>query len=337
MNDDIGISSVRAEGPTAAMISAVARAKVLLGSDQPERAMDLLGVAAKQGDPEALEMLAEMALNGKVVVRDLALSRNLYARAMQAGSASAATAYRAFVANGTGGPADWREALRLLDEAAPNDPQAEEDRVIIAEMELGPDGGPCGMFENESLSRFPDIRLFPRLFSQMECDFLIHRSRPLLHPSVVVDPRTGEQIPNPVRTSHSSFYPLLAESPGVHALCRRLAAASGTLVEQGEPLQVLRYSPGQEYRPHFDAIANETNQRVMTFLVYLNDDYEGGETEFLATGLKIKGRTGDGLLFRNADACGIPDSQSRHAGLPVLKGEKYLASRWIRERPILSS
>jgi prolyl 4-hydroxylase len=126
----------------------------------------------------------------------------------------------------------------------------------------------------------------------------------------------------------------MAESPAVHALNRRLAAASDTRVEQGEPLQVLRYSPGQEYRPHLDAIADVDNQRILTFLVYLNDDYVGGETEFLATGLKVKGAKGDGLLFRNADTAARPDPRAKHAGLPVDSGEKYLASRWIRERPI---
>ena len=111
-----------------------------------------------------------------------------------------------------------------------------------------------------------------------------------------------------------------------------IALATEQYRNQGEPLQVLRYRPGQEYRPHFDAIANDDNQRVMTFLVYLNDDYEGGETEFLSTGLKVRGRKGDGLLFRNADISGAPDPSSQHAGLPVTAGEKYLASRWIRER-----
>ena len=104
-------------------------------------------------------------------------------------------------------------------------------------------------------------------------------------------------------------FPLVFESPAIHALCRRLAAASETHVKQGEPLQVLRYRPGQEYRPHFDAIGDEDNQRVLTFLVYLNEDYEGGETEFIATGFKVKGKKGDGLLFRNADAVGRARSQ----------------------------
>ena len=161
---------------------------------------------------------------------------------------------------------------------------------------------------------------------------MIERSGPGLRASLVVDPRTGQQVPNPVRTSDAVGYPLVSESPAIHALCRRLAEASNTHVKQGEPLQVLRYRPGQEYRPHFDAIANDDNQRVMTFLVYLNDDYEGGETEFLSTGLKVRGRKGDGLLFRNAELSGAPDPNSQHAGLPVTAGEKYLASRWIRER-----
>ena len=301
-----------------------------------KEAMDLLGPAARGGDAGALELLAELALAGEIVERDLPLSRNLYARAAQAGSASAAATYRAFVANGTGGLRDWPLALRLLDEAAPRDPDAARELAVIKSMPLNSDGEPMGQLASDQVSSSPDVRLFPKLFTPEECDFLVERSQPLLRPSVVVDSQTGEQLSNPVRTSDSVAFPLMAESPAIHALCRRLAAASSTDVEHGEPIQVLRYASGQEYRPHFDAIEGEPNQRVLTFLVYLNDDFEGGETEFLATGLKIKGAKGDGLLFRNADAFGAPDPASRHAGLPVVTGEKYLASRWIRRRPMIA-
>ena len=68
-------------------------------------------------------------------------------------------------------------------------------------------------------------------------------------------------------------------------------------------------------------------------LVYLNDDYAGGETLFLKNGLKVRGRTGDAILFRNAADDGTPDPTALHAGLPVNSGEKYLASRWIRQKP----
>lgn len=309
-----------------------ADAEALFNAGRLQQGMDLLGGAARQGDAGALEMLAGMALAGNIVNRDLPLARDLFGRAAQAGSSSAAAIYRAFVANGTGAPADWREAMRLLHQAAGVDREARRDLEIITRMTVGPDGESRGPYPSEQLSTSPDARLFPGLFTPEECDFLIERSRPSLFPSLVVDPRTGEHVPNPVRTSHAAMYPLVAESPAIHALCRRLAEASGTHVKQGEPLQVLRYSPGQEYRPHFDAIAGEPNQRVLTFLVYLNEDFEGGETEFLSTGLKVKGRKGDGLLFRNADASGHPDPASKHAGLPVSGGEKYLASRWIRAR-----
>ena len=314
------------------MANVVDQAQALFGSGQHRQGMDLLSQAARSGDADAIELLASLALSGQIVNRDLPLSRNLFGRAAQAGSSTAAATYRAFVASGTGGPADWSAAMTLLDQAAHSDAKAAREKQVIEAMELQEDGTPRGPCPSEQLSTSPDARLFPGLFSHDECDWLIERSAPSLHPSLVVDPHTGQQVPNPVRTSDAVGFPLVAESPAIHALCRRLAEASGTHVKQGEPLQVLRYRPGQEYRPHFDAIGDEDNQRVLTFLVYLNDDYQGGETEFISTRLKVRGKKGDGLLFRNADASGKPDLKSQHAGLPVTAGEKFLASRWIRER-----
>ena len=129
---------------------------------------------------------------------------------------------------------------------------------------------------------------------------------------------------------------LLLENPAVHALNRRLAAASGTHVTQGEPLQILRYRPGDQYREHVDTIPGRDNQRLFTALVYMNEDFEGGETRFTRAGLDVKGRTGDAIVFRSLRADGRPDPMSAHAGLPVTKGVKLLASRWINERPYVS-
>jgi prolyl 4-hydroxylase len=203
-------------------------------------------------------------------------------------------------------------------------------------MTLSEAGDPLGSCSSERVSDAPEAYVFKSLFTARECDFLVSIATTSLQPSTVVDPSSGRLVANPVRTSDAAAFPLMAESPAVHALCRRLAYASGTDVAQGEPLQVLRYRPGQEYRPHFDAIADAENQRVLTFLVYLNDDFEGGETQFIKTGLSIQGRKGDALLFRNADDDARPDPNSQHAGLPVTSGEKYLASRWIRQRPLLA-
>jgi prolyl 4-hydroxylase len=93
---------------------------------------------------------------------------------------------------------------------------------------------------------------------------------------------------------------------------------------------LLRYSPGGEYRAHMDALSNEANQRILTVLVYLSDDYRGGETSFPRAGLVFRGAPGEALVFRNALPDGRPDPATVHAGLPVEAGVKYLASRWIR-------
>ena len=158
---------------------------------------------------------------------------------------------------------------------------------------------------------------------------------PLMSPSVVVDERTGRLIPHPIRTSDTAYFPWLMADPAIAALNRRIALASGTELDQGEPLQVLRYQPGQQYRNHFDAIAGADNQRIMTVIVYLTDDYEGGETRFVRSGLAHRGGRGDALLFHNTLGDGRADPAAEHAGLPVTAGTKLIASRWIRERSFM--
>jgi prolyl 4-hydroxylase len=313
----------------------ISRASSLAAAGRAAEAVALLDDAGSDGRPEPDFTLACWYLSGQVVKRDLAASRHYFRRAADRGSDDAAAVYRAFVANGTGGAPDWQEALRLLLEASSSNRAADEQRRLISTMNLLPDGSPVDSVpEGEVLSEAPDVRLFPGLFSAAECDYLARTATPLLEPALVVDPRTGRQMLNPIRTSEGAAFPLALENPAIHALNRRLAATSGTHISQGEPLQVLCYRPGQEYRAHSDALPGADNQRVLTFLVYLNDGYEGGETAFLETGLNVKGRLGDGLLFRNADAAGRPDPLSRHAGLPVTRGMKMIASRWIRAQPI---
>jgi prolyl 4-hydroxylase len=163
-----------------------------------------------------------------------------------------------------------------------------------------------------------------------ECAWLRSAGEPALQPSAVVDPKSGRMVPHPVRSSDAATFGVHSEDLVVNALNRRIAAVSGTRLHQGEPLQLLRYRPRGEYKPHMDALPAEANQRILTVLVYLSDDHEGGETSFPRTGLSYRGRTGDALLFSNVTADGRADPLSLHAGLPVTSGVKYLASRWIR-------
>ena len=135
-----------------------------------------------------------------------------------------------------------------------------------------------------------------------------------------------------MRNSDGCGFTWALENPAVHALNRRIAAASGTAPEQGEPLQILRYPAGGEYKPHFDSVPGATNQRALTTLVWLNDGYGGGETWFPEPKLALRGSPGDAVLFHNIGEDGARDRLSAHAGLPVTSGEKLIASRWIRQR-----
>jgi prolyl 4-hydroxylase len=200
-------------------------------------------------------------------------------------------------------------------------------------MNLDSEGEAQALPQAERLSDVPHVVRLASLLSLDECRFLARAAEPRLKPSLIFHEGQRRFVRDPLRDSDATGFPLLLESPAVHAINRRLAAASGTVVSQGEPLQVLRYQPGQQYRAHLDAIPGLANQRHLTLLVYLNEDYEGGETFFISSNLSVKGRIGDGLLFANALPDGRSDPASLHSGLPVTAGTKLLASRWIRQRP----
>jgi prolyl 4-hydroxylase len=270
---------------------------------------------------------------GRLRAGDPAAARELFRRAAAGGERKAATIYANLLAAGVGGPRDWPRALLLLDGLARGSARAAGERALIAGMALDAEGDPLSLPEAEPVSQRPHILRFRGLLSASECAWLIAAAAPMLAPAVVIDPATGEQRPDPLRTARAVGFTAPLENPGVHALNRRLAAAAGTAPEQGEPLQVLHYAPGGEYRPHLDAIPGFANQRVMTMLVWLNDGYQGGETRFPDADLTLRGAAGDAILFRNTLADGRPDSLSCHAGLPVARGEKWLASRWMRARP----
>jgi prolyl 4-hydroxylase len=291
----------------------------------------LLAEAADQGDALAAFELARWFLSGQIVPRDLTKSRDWFGKAAAAGHPRGRMIYAALLGNGVGGARDWQAAINELRQAGTD--QAGHELRLLDSMAIDEAGDPTSLPAKETVSEFPAIFWVRGLFSAAECQALIAIADPFLNASVIVDPATGRMRPDPIRTSDAAMFPWIDETPFIHALNRRIAAASGTTVEQGEPLQVLRYSPRQEYRSHSDALSNADNQRIMTALVYLNDGYVGGETSFPAPDLKLRGAIGDALFFRNVEASGQPDALSTHAGLPVVTGEKWLASRWIRERP----
>jgi prolyl 4-hydroxylase len=284
-------------------------------------------------DGQQLFDAATAKLRGEAGVRDLAGARELFRQAAATGRVDAAVIYANLLAAGVGAPPEWAAALKLLAALAEVNVRSRRELELIAAMRLGADGEPLAPPAGETLCEAPAVTRFESLFSPAECDYVAEAAAPMLEPAVVIDPASGRQVRDPVRVCDSVGFTWPLENPAVHALNRRIAAVSGTAVTQGEPLQVLRYRPGGEYRPHFDAIPGFGNQRAMTMLVWLNEGYEGGETDFPAPRLRLKGRAGDAILFRNTGPDGRRDPAAGHAGLPVTRSEKLIASRWIRERP----
>jgi prolyl 4-hydroxylase len=292
-------------------------------------ALRLVEQHAAMNDPDALFTLGDMYWRGVGVRQDHARAADLFRRSSDAGQPMGIRAYTNLLANGATGARDWPQALMRLAMEARVDRLRAWMLQLIQAMHLTLSGDPTRIESGERLSEAPEVTIFRQGFSAQECDFLMTVAEPTYEESKVIG-MEGD-VRTMLRTSDGSTMHWLIEDPATHALNRRLAAFSGTNVDQGEPLHILRYRPGQEYRPHVDWLLDD-NPRVLTALVYLNEDYTGGETLFVKTGLKVRGRKGDVLVFKSKAKDGGLDPLSEHAGLPVMSGTKYLASRWIRER-----
>lgn len=293
---------------------------------------DVLDAAAARGDVDALVQWAVDRMIGATVPRDLPSARRALRRAVTIGHVDAALMEIAMTANGSGGAASWSSALDLLRVAAKGDHVAAAQLDLVERMAIDTDGRPLSPYPAQELASRPRIARIAGLFTPAECVHVATATRDLLAPADVIDPNTGRAIINPVRTSDAAVIGPTREDLIVRALNLRLAAISDTDVRRGEALTILRYAPGQQFRPHLDAIAGSRNQRGRTVLVYLNDGYDGGETSFPEIGLVVKPRAGDAIVFDNTLPDGRADPLSRHAGEPVTKGVKWLATRWIRDR-----
>lgn len=305
----------------------------LLDAGKIKDAAQKLSKAALADDMHALHEMALWAVSGNIIPRDLAFAYDMLGRAKNAGHADAALLYAYFTAAGTGCQSQWEAAFELLKQIAKTSVIAERQVELLGKMQLGTDSESLKSFNLALCSSHPRVAVCRQLLTADECDYVIDVGAPFLAPSHVVDPQTRQLIPHPVRRSYGAMFGVHSEDLVINAINRRIAGVSGTDYPQGEPLQLLQYQRGDEYRPHLDALPNEKNQRVMTVIMYLTEDYEGGETQFLRTGLSFKGQKGDAILFANTLPNGQPDPLSLHCGTPVKSGTKTIATRWIRRSP----
>ncbi len=188
----------------------------------------------------------------------------------------------------------------------------------------------------------PRVILFGNLLAPEECEELIEMSRGKLARSSVVNAATGNYDVHPHRTSSGTHF-----NRGENALIQRIERRVSELVQHpvecGEPLQILHYQPGGEYKPHFDyfdpaqpgneVVLKHGGQRVATLVMYLNDVPAGGSTVFPAVGLDVLPRRGNAVYFAYTTEQGELDARSLHGGNPVSEGEKWIATKWFRQQP----
>jgi prolyl 4-hydroxylase len=185
----------------------------------------------------------------------------------------------------------------------------------------------------------PRVVVFGGVLSDQECDELIALASPRMARSLTVATKTGGEEVNADRTSNGMFF-----QRGENELCRRIEERLARLVrwpvENGEGLQILQYSPGTEYKPHYDyfdpvepgtpTILKRGGQRVGTIIMYLAEPEKGGGTIFPDIRLEVAPKRGNAVFFSYERA--HPTTKTLHGGAPVIAGEKWIATKWLRER-----
>ena len=184
----------------------------------------------------------------------------------------------------------------------------------------------------------PRVVVFGDLLSAAECEELIALAGARLSRSETVETRTGASEINEARTSEGMFF-LPAEFPVCARLEARLARLLDWPLENGEGLQILRYRPGAQYKPHYDyfdpdepgtpTILKRGGQRVASIVCYLNTPAAGGATVFPDAGLEVAPIRGNAVFFSYDRP--HPATRSLHGGAPVTAGEKWVATKWMRE------
>lgn len=308
----------------------VSLAEDLLRRGRAADAVATLQRAAGAGDGEAWYQLGLWRLIGHPTPRDLPAAREALSRAAQGGHADAAMISIALTANGSGGRADWASALNLLRQESSRNAHAMAILKLVQANQLTVDGHPKHRLARKQLTASGTVFYIPDFLSPAECDHIARAGADLFEPALVVDPVTGRNIPHPIRTSDVAVIGPVREDLAIRAINLRIASETNTSVDQGEALTLLRYAPGQQFRLHSDAIPAARNQRIFTVILYLNEGFVGGQTQFPDYALDITPRRGGALIFRNVLDDGRPDPKARHAGLPVIKGAKWIATRWIR-------
>lgn len=294
--------------------------RLLVGDGVPmslDKATATLREAAAGGGGEAAALLAVCAAWGVAQARNVEIALDHLARAAELG---------------------WGPALRELQFLARDsatDAVALRGKIDVPSWR----SAPAARIEFER----PRIVVLERFASAQECQWLIGQAGSGLQRAKVYRSSSTAQVAE-TRTNREISLTIFNADVVLSLMRDRIAVACGAPVTHFEIAKLLHYSPGEEFALHADFIEAKTpelarelaarGQRAATFLIYLNEAYEGGATQFPRLDWQYRGGRGDALLFSNVDAAGAPDYDTVHAGMPPTSGEKWVLSQWIRTRPV---
>jgi predicted 2-oxoglutarate/Fe(II)-dependent dioxygenase YbiX len=319
---------------------------------------------ASAQDAEAQHALGVRLMTGDGVEPDADEGAALLALACGQGSADAAAFLATVEAMEAGRPQSWDRAFDYLQLAAERGSAPARAQLALLSREPGlaaeaESGAPAGDVwkrmrtaldlaalttppAKRSLSDTPRIRVVEGFATAAECDWAIERARGSLKRAMVVDQFTGAFRPHDDRTNEAVELTLAQMDVVLQILRARIATATNLPVPVFEPPQIMHYSVGQEFKPHFDFLTDAEEgwaaqmrrfgQRIATFLLFLNEDFDGGETDFPSARISHRGGRGDAIFWANVDENRNPDRLTFHAGRPPTRGEKWIMSQWIRDR-----
>jgi hypothetical protein len=342
----------------------LARAAQFDAAGNFDEAINSLARGTGAGDAACTEQLGMRLLTGQNAPLLPEEGLQFIGEACDKGFGEGAARAAGVVALGNGGLADWRRALDWLCRSAEagwmNSRRQllalADDRPLAQRVAAGEGStswrGLAATIDLEAWRRAPTPQVrsedpkvvaFAGLARPEICEFFISLTPGRLEPARVYDPVQRSDVVMAHRSNTLANFDL-RRVEFAHVLVQsRMSAACGIPERHMEAPAVLHYSPGEQIADHFDFVdpasvpdyaaeIARNGQRLVTFLLYLNDDYDGGETAFPKLGFSHRGRTGDGLYFINALPDMQPDVRTLHAGCPTTRGEKWIITQFIRSR-----
>jgi prolyl 4-hydroxylase len=297
--------------------------RLLIGRDapvDPARGLALLRRALDGGDGDAAALMAVLHGAGAWVPQNWDAALDLLEAGARLGSSRARGQLR-LLAGGMDGDDNWATLRRRVDLspwlATPN-------RRILWES--------------------PRVRMSEGFAPPGVGEWIIAQVRGRMRQALMYHGDLKEEVVDPHRSCSDFEFDLIGSDLILILIRNKIAAITGLPVAAMEPPRVFHYALGQDIKPHYDRLndgigdyarSGYKGDRIATFLLYLNDDFDGGELEFPLVDQRFKGKAGDALYFAHVDQAGARERLSLHAGLPIRRGEKYVLSQWIHDRPLV--